>query len=564
MSLPTEEPIMQANELIQRELARYDSLKNNFDALGRILTGYIESTITEWRPTSLPLLHSVTYRVKERKSLERKLEARLKGKGDEYPVEIDDTCGVRVIFYFRDDMDDFLRRFDFQHSFGTSTRNSLDDKVKSYKDNEFGYRSVHFTVRVTPNTNFYDGLRSYDRIRLIGLPCEVQVRTILEHAWAETAHDIIYKPRNTDFPRNSSDGYDAQETRRSWHAMSATLELLDGLLVNNKPRFIRSPASNQSTPERLALPSWAKETDLFHYLGQTLPYILLHRGDLEEIGFEEDWRLFNVDRAIGKGFKDAIWEQLTEIDRSYVDIHTYDSTTVRVMRWSDSEKKLFVQPATYSDQVVTNHKNAHECIFESRGIVFDLAFDQQGDLQPFHLSPLANSIGVSCVVRTHDEYWMIGRRIETLSVFSGKWSCPVSGAMEWRPRGLKSFHSFKEWVEASIRNMCAHELGLELDPRCLRYLGFTRELRRLGKPQFFFLIDLGKDLRSSVSVLSTYMAYSVEHQFSKLQAVSTNDIRKLVSANWDDVLEITDKEDVSEELIMNLALALEFLSADER
>jgi hypothetical protein len=307
---------------------------------------------------------------------------------------------------------------------------------------------------------------------------------------------------------------------------------------------------------------WAKGAELFRYRNVTLPYVLLHQGNLEEISLEQDWTLFNVDLALGKGFKDAVWRQLTHNDRSYVDFHTHDSVTVRVVRWNSRDKVLAVQPATFSDQVVTNHRNAHGCVFGEKGNVFDLAFDERGDLLSFERSPMANSIGLSCVVRTFDHYWMIGRRIETLSVFSGEWSCPVSGAMEWGVQGLQSPGNLKEWVEASICQKCVHELGLEIDPICVRYLGFARELRRLGKPQFFFLVDLNKDLKTSGSVLSTFLTYSVEHQFSQLRAISADDAGKLVSENWNDALNITNNEKISEELIMNLALALTHLSSN--
>lgn len=54
----------------------------------------------------------------------------------------------------------------------------------------FTYQSVHIVVR--PNTPFeYDGVPISTDI-----PCEIQIRTLLQHAHAELTHDEIYKSRN--------------------------------------------------------------------------------------------------------------------------------------------------------------------------------------------------------------------------------------------------------------------------------------------------------------------------------------------------------------------------------
>ena len=52
----------------------------------------------------------------------------------------------------------------------------------------FGYQSVHFIVRLNAQRL---ALPEYQRF--IGSKAEIQVRTILQHAWAEIEHDIGYK-----------------------------------------------------------------------------------------------------------------------------------------------------------------------------------------------------------------------------------------------------------------------------------------------------------------------------------------------------------------------------------
>src|SRR5690606_16052253 len=51
-----------------------------------------------------------------------------------------------------------------------------------------GYESYHFIVRLTEARLTF---AEYSRFR--GMVAEIQVRTILQHAWAEIEHDIQYK-----------------------------------------------------------------------------------------------------------------------------------------------------------------------------------------------------------------------------------------------------------------------------------------------------------------------------------------------------------------------------------
>ena len=50
-----------------------------------------------------------------------------------------------------------------------------------------GYRGVHLVVEVKT---------SFGRAR-----CEIQLRTMLQHAWAEKSHDLLYKLGKTDLRR---------------------------------------------------------------------------------------------------------------------------------------------------------------------------------------------------------------------------------------------------------------------------------------------------------------------------------------------------------------------------
>lgn len=61
------------------------------------------------------------------------------------------------------------------------------DKTSSDPD-KLGYQSIHYLVRY-PNTR--TSLSDFQQFS--DLIAEIQVRTILQHAWAEIEHDIQYK-----------------------------------------------------------------------------------------------------------------------------------------------------------------------------------------------------------------------------------------------------------------------------------------------------------------------------------------------------------------------------------
>jgi putative GTP pyrophosphokinase len=68
-------------------------------------------------------------------------------------------------------------------------------KDRDYEDEQnqnpiaFDYAAVHFVVRPKIEVEF-------DNVRIPALtPCEVQIKTILQHAYSELTHDTIYKPQ---------------------------------------------------------------------------------------------------------------------------------------------------------------------------------------------------------------------------------------------------------------------------------------------------------------------------------------------------------------------------------
>jgi ppGpp synthetase/RelA/SpoT-type nucleotidyltranferase len=109
------------------------------------------------------------------------------GKPETQTLERDrrDLAGTRLIFYTNGDVDRFLASPVIRDNFEIE-EDSTKIHHPSQENQGARYRAVHYTIRLRE-----ERLSLPEYARFAGLRCEIQ--TILEHAWAETSHDILYK-----------------------------------------------------------------------------------------------------------------------------------------------------------------------------------------------------------------------------------------------------------------------------------------------------------------------------------------------------------------------------------
>jgi putative GTP pyrophosphokinase len=105
-------------------------------------------------------------------------------KYDEPLSQITDLTGVRIITFFLKTVDqiDYIIRQEFE------VIEKIDKSVILEQEERFGYQSIHYLVKLKANRVTLVEYRKFK-----DLIAEVQVRTILQHAWAEIEHDIQYK-----------------------------------------------------------------------------------------------------------------------------------------------------------------------------------------------------------------------------------------------------------------------------------------------------------------------------------------------------------------------------------
>jgi len=171
------------DESISTILAEYDRQKDRYLEFA----GRCESLVKELVKVEGHRVHSVTSRLKERHKLEEKL--RREGKDYKHLGEITDIAGVRVITHFEDEVDKIGTLV--EREFHIDRERSI-DKRRLLDPDGFGYLSLHYICGLHA-----ERLKLAENRRYAGAQCEVQIRSILQHAWAEIEHDLGYKPNTT-------------------------------------------------------------------------------------------------------------------------------------------------------------------------------------------------------------------------------------------------------------------------------------------------------------------------------------------------------------------------------
>ena len=151
---------------------------------------------------------SITSRAKDPEELREKITR--EGEVPDAPINcINDLAGVRIIAYFKSDVDKIVplieKEFRVDHTCSSDKRLSSDPA-------HFGYASVHFVVKFRSEMLKLPEYALFNKMK-----CEIQVRTILQHAWAEIEHDIVYKsPAEIPF-----------RVRRRFACLAGLLEIAD-------------------------------------------------------------------------------------------------------------------------------------------------------------------------------------------------------------------------------------------------------------------------------------------------------------------------------------------------
>jgi putative GTP pyrophosphokinase len=188
--------------------ASVDSILAEFDGKKEVLEALCAKTknlIEECLDDAQIRYQSVQARVKTRKKLRQKYIR--PDKNYKRLDDITDLAGLRIITYYEDEVDlvaEVIRR-----EFEIDPQNSVDRR--SSEPDRFSYQAINYVVR-------HSGPRwaSVEYKRFRGVCCEIQITSILRHAWAEIEHDWY----------DLEDAFPAQIKRR-FARMAALLEVAE-------------------------------------------------------------------------------------------------------------------------------------------------------------------------------------------------------------------------------------------------------------------------------------------------------------------------------------------------
>lgn len=150
-------------------------------------------------------------RVKDSESFLRK--ALYRGKNYDDPInDIEDLVGIRfVVLYFSEIKK--IQKIIETSDFWTFSKDR-DFETESMTDpDKFAYQAIHYVVRSKNDIGFKDVSIPANT------PCEIQIKTMLQHAWGEATHDTIYKPRQSARP----------STKRLLARTTALMEITDNI-----------------------------------------------------------------------------------------------------------------------------------------------------------------------------------------------------------------------------------------------------------------------------------------------------------------------------------------------
>ena len=188
---------------VKNILSEYDEFSPHYLALSK----RVRAKLTTICNNEGIHVHAISHRVKARESLVAKLnrpDVSYRALGD-----LTDIAGVRVITYYASDVERVAEIV--QKEFVIDEEESI-DKGALLDPDRFGYVSLHYVVSLRKNRK-----RPSAKKPPAGLMAEIQIRSILQHAWAEIEHDLGYKSKHA-IPRKA---------RRTFSRLSGLLELAD-------------------------------------------------------------------------------------------------------------------------------------------------------------------------------------------------------------------------------------------------------------------------------------------------------------------------------------------------
>jgi len=242
------------------------------------LKGIMEQISKVLFDNDIKLAFPISNRIKTVESLIRKSSSTIKIKKS--ILEVQDIVGIRIIVLFRSDANKVKSLL--EQEFKIIKVYQTEDRLN---DDQFGYRSIHCIISIPVAWTSVPSFHGCEEFT-----CEIQIRTISQHAWAEASHLLDYKS-NIDLPK---------KLKRTLSRVNALLETVD-----NEFEALLQEIQNKSTSEIVL-----NSTELTNFLDSNIPYTKpkepkainnvlqkLSDWDINNISKLEEVYSKNIDRA---------------------------------------------------------------------------------------------------------------------------------------------------------------------------------------------------------------------------------------------------------------------------
>lgn len=213
--MPSTDDKLTNEEWVHKKIKWYAKERRCYKMYADVLKAVLEQAANRYAPLAIIQARAKTvasYAEKIQRKINKYRLTDNKGK----PLHpLTDLCGVRVITHTLPQVKAMCKFI--EDNFDIDWANSVDVATR-LRTREFGYLSVHYVVRFEPGVFPTNEVLIKIPETIYGLDAEIQVRTILEHAWAAIEHDVLYKSAFKKIP---------EKWERDFARLAAVLEEAD-------------------------------------------------------------------------------------------------------------------------------------------------------------------------------------------------------------------------------------------------------------------------------------------------------------------------------------------------
>ncbi len=227
----------------RRQVEAYEKVIGDYRTWAAVLRRVLEQSCRASLPQAV-----VQSREKSVSSFAEKAVRRF-GDHPDAVHQLTDLCGARVIVQTTEQVQ-AVRQF-IEANFDIL---EADDKVLRLSEREFGYRDMHYIVRRLPGRDEALVITPREAAAIADKRAEIQVRTWLQHAWADTLHDRIYKNKLTiPAGMRRTGNLLAALMEEGDRVFNALAEDIDGLIANYSSHATREELQREIAIQELIL-----------------------------------------------------------------------------------------------------------------------------------------------------------------------------------------------------------------------------------------------------------------------------------------------------------------------